>query len=70
MKEANRVGVVERVDGEVPRTELSGRQQRAEDEDRLIAALPRLGQRKPLKEAETGVSDTGVRFRAGGTSGP
>ena len=43
VKEADRVRVVERVDGEVRRRESPRRQQGAEDEDRLIAALPRLG---------------------------
>ena len=37
------VGVIERAEGEVGGGELPLGQQRAEDEDRLIAALPRLG---------------------------
>ena len=48
---ADRIRVVECVDGEVPRAESSGCQQRAEDEDGLVAALPRFGHADARKPA-------------------
>ena len=54
--------MIERVDREVLRAELARRQQRAEDEDRLVAALPGLGERHSGKESGARRSGLGVGF--------
>ena len=43
----DRIRMIERVEREVGRRELALREQRAEDEHRLVAPLPRLGDVHP-----------------------
>ena len=54
----DRRGMVERIDREVRSGETSLRQQRAEDEDRLIAALDALGDVDTRKETGACLADT------------
>ena len=61
-KVVERVGVIERAEGEVGGGELSLGQQRAEHEDRLIAALPRLGDVHPGPVARPCLGDALCRL--------
>ena len=61
VEEADRIGMVQGVDREVRRREAARREQRAEHEDRLVAALPRLGERDAREEAGSRLGDARVR---------
>ena len=65
-----RVRVVERVDAEVLQTEPALREERAEDEDRLIASLPRLDDVDPWEVAGPGLLEPLGRLLAAGLRCP
>jgi len=69
MKESGRARMIQRVNREIRRRELTRRQQGTEDEDGLIAPLPRFGDRHPREEPRPRIVFPGGRFVRAGSGG-